>query len=402
MAVQSVGSIGGNQLTTATRTFYDDALIDTLHQWLGLRAFAVEGRDIPQKSGQTISWRHFGKLSAATTALTEGSPPSGSNLTITEVTATIGQYGDFVEFTDKLLDTGPDPYAIQTIELQGHQAALTFDALIQAVVLAGTNVTYASTATARNQITTAMTFSTAKLDRVIRNLQARHVPYVTSFINPSTGVGTVVGLPAYIAFVTPQMWENIKGTTGVQKIDSYQAGNATFPNEVGKYDSIRFVMSTTGYVSTAITGTITGATNATPIVITTSAAHGLVDGDVVTISSVGGNTNANGTYYIDQQSTTTFALYTDAALTTGRAGNAAYTSGGTFTTNVVQLMPVFGQRAFGVTKLKGKAVSAMVRNIDTPDSADKLGQKGHIGWKGYFVAKILDQDQIERYEFYAA
>lgn len=399
---QTVGSVGQSQITPATRTVYNTTLIDTLFQWLGLRAFAVDGpNDIPQQGGQTMSWRQFGKLSAATTALTEGSPPNGSNLTVNEITATVGQYGDFVEFSDKILDTGPDPYAVKTLELQGHQAALTFDALIQAAVLAGTNVTYASTATARNQITSAMTFSTAKLDRVIRNLQSRHVPFVTSFISPSTGIATVTGLPAYIAFVTPQMWETMKSTSGVQKVDSYQSGNTIFPNEVGKYDSIRFIMSTTGYISTAMTGTITGATNATPIVIT-AAAHGLVDGDVVTISGVGGNTAANGTFYVDQLSASTFALYSNAALSTGVAGNGAYTSGGTFTTNQVQLMPVFGQRAFGVTKLKGKAITALVRNIDTPDSTDKLGQKGHIGWKAYFVAKILDQDQLERYEFYAA
>lgn len=327
MAAQSVGSGGGlNQQTTASRTFYSKMLLATLHQWLGVRSFAKDSLDIPKNSGQTISWRQFSKLSAATTALTEGSPPSGSNLSISEITAVLAQYGDFIEFTDLILETGADPYALQTLQLQARQVALTFDSLIQSAILAGTNVTYASTATARNQVSSAMTFATAKLDRVIRNLQSRHVPYVTSWINPSTGVSTVTGLPAYIAFVTPQMWENIKGATGVQTVDKYQSGNTTFPNEVGKYDAIRFIMSTVGYISTG----------------------------------------------------------------TGAAGVD------------VQLMPVFGQDAFGVSKLEGDAVKALVRNIDTPDSSDKLGQKGHIGWKAYFVAKLLDQNKIERYEFYAA
>lgn len=76
-------------------------------------------------------------------------------------------------------------------------------------------------------------------------------------------------------------------------------------------------------------GTVTGATNATPIVITTSAAHGLDNGMPVFIASVGGNTNANGSYYAKKLTSTTFELYTDSGLTTGRAGNGAYTSGGT-------------------------------------------------------------------------
>lgn len=73
---------------------------------------------------------------------------------------------------------------------------------------------------------------------------------------------------------------------------------------------------------------VTGATNASPIVITTDAAHGYVDGRRILVWNVGGNTNANGIYYVDVLSTTTFALYTDIALTTPRAGNAGYTSGG--------------------------------------------------------------------------
>jgi hypothetical protein len=67
---------------------------------------------------------------------------------------------------------------------------------------------------------------------------------------------------------------------------------------------------------------ITGATNATPIVITANA-HGLANGDEVYISGVGGNTAANGTWIVANQTTNTFEL-------TGSVGNGAYTSGGYF------------------------------------------------------------------------
>lgn len=74
--------------------------------------------------------------------------------------------------------------------------------------------------------------------------------------------------------------------------------------------------------STGPTGTVTGATNATPIVITTSN-HGLNTGDSITVASVGGNTNANGTWVVTRVSSSTFSL-------DGSAGNSAYTSGGTW------------------------------------------------------------------------
>lgn len=75
---------------------------------------------------------------------------------------------------------------------------------------------------------------------------------------------------------------------------------------------------------------VSGATNATPIVLTTTTAHGLEDGMAVRPFNVGGNTAANvlGYAMVTGYSTTTFALYSDSDLTLPVAGNGAYTSGG--------------------------------------------------------------------------
>lgn len=67
--------------------------------------------------------------------------------------------------------------------------------------------------------------------------------------------------------------------------------------------------------------TITGATNATPIVITASG-HGYSNGDLVEIASVGGNTAANGTWRVNVLTANTFELV-------GSVGSGGYTSGGT-------------------------------------------------------------------------
>lgn len=69
-------------------------------------------------------------------------------------------------------------------------------------------------------------------------------------------------------------------------------------------------------------GTITDASNASPIVIT-SVGHGLTTGSRVTISGVGGNTAANGTFVVTRLTADTFRLDSS-------AGSGAYTSGGTF------------------------------------------------------------------------
>ena len=68
---------------------------------------------------------------------------------------------------------------------------------------------------------------------------------------------------------------------------------------------------------------ISGASNATPIVIT-SAGHGLVTGNYVVIDGVLGNTDANGFFRITRLTDNTFQL-------DGSSGNGTYTSGGTWT-----------------------------------------------------------------------
>lgn len=68
--------------------------------------------------------------------------------------------------------------------------------------------------------------------------------------------------------------------------------------------------------------TVTGASNATPIQITTSASHGLVTGQTVSIIGVNGNYSANGAWFISVTGANTFTL-------TGSVGIGAWTSGGT-------------------------------------------------------------------------
>ncbi|MCA9138826.1 MAG: proprotein convertase P-domain-containing protein, partial [Planctomycetales bacterium] len=119
--------------------------------------------------------------------------------------------------------------------------------------------------------------------------------------------------------------DTIVGGPGADLIYGYQ-GNDELLGEGGS-DRIY------GLSGDLPSGMIAGATNESPISITTSSQSGtseLSNGQMVKITGVLGNTNANGTFYVKVTSPTTFALYTNALLTTPQAGNASYTSGGTW------------------------------------------------------------------------
>lgn len=101
-------------------------------------------------------------------------------------------------------------------------------------------------------------------------------------------------------------------------------GYVRFVNDRGEVSSLSPVSA--AYSPSGGTGTITGASNATPIVIT-STAHGLTTGSVVKITGVGGNTSANNTWTITVLTANTFSL-------NDSSGQAAYTGGGTWVSGV--------------------------------------------------------------------
>jgi len=115
---------------------------------------------------------------------------------------------------------------------------------------------------------------------------------------------------------------------------------------------------------------VTGATNASPIVITT-AAHGLATGDVVTVASVGGNTAANGTFRVTVVSSTTFQL-------DGTTGNGAYTSGGTVA-KWLRMKNVTNEGGNGI--LRGWKLSTNSTNVTNATFALALFKGGTTGYQ---------------------
>lgn len=93
----------------------------------------------------------------------------------------------------------------------------------------------------------------------------------------------------------------------------------TWPTETLSPENPIEIEFTCGYGANAVQ-TITGATNASPIVLTINT-HGRTTGDQVYIYDVGGNTAADGTWIVTKVNDNTFSL-------NGSSGNAVYTSGG--------------------------------------------------------------------------
>lgn len=109
---------------------------------------------------------------------------------------------------------------------------------------------------------------------------------------------------------------------------------------------------TSNAIITGPISNVSGATNASPIQITTSTAHSLATGQTVTIAGVGGNTAANGNFIVTVLNTTQFTL-------NNTTGNGTYTSGGTATGNAILNTSSQASTEFSATIISGNYAGVM-------------------------------------------
>jgi hypothetical protein len=132
--------------------------------------------------------------------------------------------------------------------------------------------------------------------------------------------------------------------------------------------------------------TITGATNATPIVIT-SANHGYLNGQAVLVYGVTGNVAANGLWRIDKKTDTTFELV-------GSVGNGTYVSGGAALSRTTASATGIITAATGATPI---VVTSPSHGLQNGDHIYVYGNVGIVGANGWHTVanKTTDTFQME-------
>src|SRR3990167_7874185 len=109
-----------SEVTAAVNNYYDRTMLKAARPLLVHTRWA-QVRDLPRNNSAVIRFRRYSLLSAATTELTEETNPSSTQLAITNVDATVLQYGAFVQLTDFLQFTTLDPLLSETADLLGQQ-----------------------------------------------------------------------------------------------------------------------------------------------------------------------------------------------------------------------------------------------------------------------------------------
>ena len=217
-----------SDLSVEMKTFYSDYLIDNAKPLLVHDQFGQK-HPIPKNGGKTIEFRKYSPFAKALTPITEGVTPDGHKLNVTNLTATVAQYGDYVELSDVLLLTAIDNNLTEATALCGNQAGETLDTVTREVLVGGTNVMYSggvsdrSALGADNKLTVDDFFKAA---RFLKTQKAQKIDgYYVAIIHPDTAYD----------LMRSEDWVN-----AVQ----YAGSTQLFEGEIGRIAGIRCVETT--------------------------------------------------------------------------------------------------------------------------------------------------------------
>ena len=323
MALTQYGDI-----SRAKAGWYAAELLKRTVPHLVLQQFG-QAKPLPKNSSDTIIFRRVNALSLATTPLTEGVTPSGSTPTVSEITAVLQQYGDYVPFSDKAYDMGQDGILNEYKDVLAEQAAQTVETVLFYILRAGTNVFYAN-GTTRAGLNSEYTLNLQR--KVVRALKRQNVGMVTSKVSASPNFNTEAVLPGYVAVVHPDMIPTIRGMAGFIDVKDYGGASTPFVSEVGAVEEVRYITST-----------------------------------IITSWPDAGTSSAFNAAGYNTISTT--GSYSD-----------------------VYPILIFGKDYFFQTPLKGQnAMTPSMLAPGVPREGDPLGQRGYLGWKTYFTGGISNQ-----------
>lgn len=289
-------------------------------------------KPMPKNKAEQVKFRRPIPFTVSTTPLVEGVTPASQKMRYEDVSATLNQYGGLTEITDRINDLAEDPVLSDSTELLGENAAETIELVTYGVLKAGTNVFYGAAAdSARSDVNDPISIDRQRA--VVKFLNRQRGKTIKKMMKAGPNYGTEPVAPAFLAFASTDCESDIRDLPGFVPSEKY-AGMDVLPYEVGKCESVRYILSPLlepfeGEGSATLNGmTAADATNVDvyPIIFIAQEAYGLI--------------------------------------------------------------PLKGK----------EAIKPMVMNPDTVSKSDPLAQRGFVSWKTWFACVRLNEAWMARVE----
>ena len=241
-----------------------------------------QSKPMPRNKAELVKFRRPVPYVISTTQLIEGVTPASHKTSYVDVPATMGQYGDLAEITDRVHDLAEDPVLRDMSQLSGEQAAETIEMVTWGVIKGGTNVVYAVAAdTARTDVDAAISLNQQRT--CVRFLFAQRGKKITSKMSSSVQYGTEAVDAAFLAFGHTDLEQDIRDMPGFTPTEKYGSMKA-LPYECGKVENVRYILTpllapfldagnTTGSSGMISSGT---KVDVYPVVMIAKEAYGLI------------------------------------------------------------------------------------------------------------------------------
>jgi N4-gp56 family major capsid protein len=225
------GTIGGDTV----KTVFNQAALAAFRANFVYRQLAsvkwAGGPGAQPMPGVAVTFTIITALAPAISALTEGTEPAAVQMSDTQKTVTLVEQGSAIKSTMKLRKTTFIDWDLSIPREVSANMEESLDIVARDILVAGTNVKYASTAVSRVTVGTAMVLTAAN----VRTARAKLAGFNTPF-PPGSGF--------YISILHPDVSFDLQQEVGNQAWSAphvYQDTNAIYTGELGMFSAVRFV-----------------------------------------------------------------------------------------------------------------------------------------------------------------
>lgn len=386
---------------------------------------------LPKGRGTSYTATRFNRVPLPFAPLSEGVPPIGQAMTISQVSAVAQQWGDKITITDVGELTIKHPLFIKAKELLALQIAETLERNTFNNLLAGPQVNYVNSRGARGSLVAGDVLNPHEINRATAILETLGAPRFMGDEMTDTRLEADAGgarasnspraMPHYTAVIHTLAVADLRENPTINQAWTFSDINRLYNYELGEWGGIRFTRSNlvptfTGV--TAITATSSGTGGSLPtgtyaVQVTASDTQNQYESRIYGVQTgLSVTSPANILVALPNLPGFTFSVYVSVAGSTTPvnlgvstagptvgpfAGQATQMAGNQTVTisavgipqvppaapgNGITVYPtfIFGRGAYGQVKLD----DVRFTYLKDPDKSDPLNQLRIVGWKAFY------------------
>lgn len=220
---------GLNAVSQATRDVFSAEIWFAALPVLKFDQFSTKKTELGVQPGRTIQMPKFGNIKRGG-RLTESVRMRTQAMSLSQSSITVYEEGNAIGFSEYLLQTSFYDQLSAASLLLGRDMALVLDTELRDVVMGASNVVYPSGAAARDEITSSMKFNTTQVKDTVETLETNNSPKWAG--------------DHYISFTHPHGGSSLRRDNDWINASLYSGSTQIYTGEIGRYEDVRFIVST--------------------------------------------------------------------------------------------------------------------------------------------------------------